>query len=132
MLVAYELHTYRDGVWKIDSVFDDKDLAILEAQRVERSGRCSGLRVIEETFDQATNKTVTRTVYRSTKAEKINAEVAAEKKGGGIVVAPPTKKESPQKPKDSFARTLIMAMGALMGIGVLALAAIFAINTLAK
>ena len=41
MMVVFEIHTFREGVWKIDSVFDDKDLAVNEAQRMERSSRYS-------------------------------------------------------------------------------------------
>ena len=33
---AFEIHTYQSGKWKIDSVFDDRDLAMFEAQRIDR------------------------------------------------------------------------------------------------
>lgn len=74
MMVVYELHTLRDRAWKIDSVFDDRDLAVLEARRIERSKHYSGVRVLEETVDQATNRTVSRTIYRSSKIETPPAE----------------------------------------------------------
>ncbi|MFT5539369.1 MAG: hypothetical protein ACI82H_000888 [Alphaproteobacteria bacterium] len=39
VLKVFEIHTFRSGVWKIDSVFDDRDLAIMEAGRMDRSKR---------------------------------------------------------------------------------------------
>lgn len=61
---AFEIHTYRGGKWKIDSIFDDRELAIFEAQRMDCSNRFPGLRVVEEIFDEAASKTTTRTIFR--------------------------------------------------------------------
>ncbi len=61
---SFELHTYKDGQWKIDSIFDDRELAIFEARRVEASNRYSGVRVIEEIFDEASDSITTRTLFR--------------------------------------------------------------------
>lgn len=70
---AFEIHTYQGGKWKIDSVFDDRDLALFEAQRMDGSGRYSGVRVIEELFVEHTQETKTRTIYRGSKVEAANA-----------------------------------------------------------
>jgi hypothetical protein len=35
-LKAFEIYTFRNGTWKIDSVFDDRDLALMEADRIDR------------------------------------------------------------------------------------------------
>lgn len=69
---AYEIHTFQNGRWKIDSVFDDKELALFEAQRMEGSGRFSGVRVVEEAFDENNQKTSARTIFRGSKATKAN------------------------------------------------------------
>lgn len=70
---AFEIHTFQGGKWKIDSVFDDRDLAMFEAQRMDESGRYSGVRVIEEIFVEQTQQTKTRTIYRGSKIEAHNA-----------------------------------------------------------
>ena len=70
---AYEIHTFAGGKWKIDSVFDDRDLALFEASRMEESGRHAGVRVIEEEFEESTQKTRVRTIYRGSKLESSNA-----------------------------------------------------------
>ncbi len=71
-MVAYEIHTYRDGRWKIDSVFDNRELAVFEAKRVDRSGRVSGVRVIEEVYDEITKKSSIRTIFRGSKVSESN------------------------------------------------------------
>lgn len=72
-LRAYEIHTFASGKWKIDSVFDDRELALFEATRMEDSGRHAGIRVVEEEFDEITEKTRIRTIYRGSKLESSNA-----------------------------------------------------------
>lgn len=80
MMVVYELHTYSNSAWKLDSVFDDRDLAVLEARQVEHSKQFTGVRVLEETLDDASNRTISRTIYRSTKAEPPHA-IAVQRQG---------------------------------------------------
>lgn len=70
---AFEIHTFQGGKWKIDSVFDDRELALYEAQRMDESGRYTGVRVVEEVFVETTQQTKTRTIYRGTKVEETNA-----------------------------------------------------------
>jgi len=81
-LRAYEIHTFTGGKWKIDSVFDDRDLALFEATRMKESGRHAGIRVVEEEFDELTQKTRMRTIYRGSKAE--HADTAALEKAKEI------------------------------------------------
>lgn len=70
---AFEIHTYQGGKWKIDSVFDDRDLALFEAHRMDQSEQYSGIRVVEEICVEATQQTKTRTIYRGSKVEAENA-----------------------------------------------------------
>ena len=70
---AFEIHTYQGGKWKIDSVFDDRDLALFEAHRMDGSGRYSGVRVVEEIFVEQTQETKSRTIFRGSKIEAANA-----------------------------------------------------------
>jgi hypothetical protein len=130
MMVVFEIHTFRDGVWKIDSVFDDKELAVVEAQRMERAGRYSALRVVEESFDEATERGNTRTVYRSTKVDKVNTETA-ERRKAPPTIAPPPRKPIPKKAKASFTRMMIMACLTLGAIVIAGLGIMYALHTLA-
>ncbi len=69
---SFEIHTFQSGRWKIDSVFDDKDLALFEAQRMDESGRYSGVRVVEEAIDNRNRRMKPRTVFRGTKVTQAN------------------------------------------------------------
>lgn len=66
---AFEIQTYREGRWKIDAVFDDRELALFEAKRMDDGNRFSGVRVIEETYEEASDKTTSRTIFRGGRAQ---------------------------------------------------------------
>jgi hypothetical protein len=81
---AFEIHTFRDGKWKMDSVFDDRELAVYEAKKIAAGSRYSGVKVVEENFDESTNLTVVRTVFRGGAAKSGRARKSAAKaKGAG-------------------------------------------------
>ncbi|MCH8918151.1 MAG: hypothetical protein E2O90_03010 [Alphaproteobacteria bacterium] len=65
-LTVFEIHILRDDGWKIESIYDDRELAVMEGERMGRSPRYKVVRVVEETFDEETEKASTRTIYRST------------------------------------------------------------------
>ena len=118
-MILFEIHTFRDGTWKIDSVFDDKDLATYEAQRMEKGGRFSAVRVIQETYDEETQRTSTRTVYRSTKVDRMNVE-GERQRAKPLLVAPPPRPPKPKKPGIStIAMVLTLSAIVLGGIAVL-------------
>lgn len=73
-MVSFELHTYLGGNWKIDSIFDDRALAMSEAKRIEERGRTAAVRVVEEIYDEVTRDVQSRTIYRSTKLDSQNNE----------------------------------------------------------
>ncbi len=82
-MISYELHTLRKGTpgnkWKLDSVFEDRELAIHEATLTDDSDNFSGVRVIEERYDEQADKTKTTVVFRGgSKFNEAKARVAAE------------------------------------------------------
>ena len=91
---AFEIHTYQGGKWKIDSVFDDRDLAMLEAQRMDGSGRFSAVRVVEEVFSEKTQETKTRTIFRGSKVDGAN-NAELEKSRNARQNAPEPRKKRP-------------------------------------
>lgn len=129
VLKVFEIHTFRSGVWKIDSVFDDRDLAIMEADRMDRSKRFSAVRVIEETFDDETEKGNTRTIFRSTKAQHINtANQTRQKQGLKVAAAPPPPKFV--KKKKTIGSQLVIAAFVLVAIAVGGIGVLEVLNSL--
>lgn len=67
MLVAYEVQTYENGTWQIASVHEDKELALMEARRMEEGLRRRETRVVEEMHDEESGKTRSKIVYATPK-----------------------------------------------------------------
>ena len=55
--ISYELHTWENGVWKVQLVFDDKQEALIEARRIEEGVRPRETRVVEEECDESSGIT---------------------------------------------------------------------------
>ena len=87
---SYELHTLKDGKWKIDSVFDDQETALHEARRAQSANRYTTIRVIEEDYDHLSNQTATRTVFRADGGNSTDTKSAPQRQarkapaGGGF------------------------------------------------
>jgi len=93
-MIAYELHTLRNGRWKMDSVFDDRDLAISQATQADDRKRYASLRLIEENFDEATETATTRVIFRGGTA--VNPAVKT--------LPPPVEKHNTAAPKAAAGR----------------------------
>jgi len=76
----FELQTYANGVWKIDSVYDDRKIALYEAQRLQQSGRHSAIRIVEEQLNHRTGNYFPKTIFRATKTDDANAEALERRK----------------------------------------------------
>ena len=80
---SFEIRTFNSGKWKMDSVFDDRNLAIDEAKKIDTGARYLGVRVVEENYDEATDQVTSRTLFRggAAKGEKALNPVASAKSG---------------------------------------------------
>src|SRR4029079_2346088 len=67
---SYEVQIFREKRWRIDSMFDDKSLALYEARRMNDSGRYVCVRVVEEYFDEVTGQAKLSTIYRGGRIEQ--------------------------------------------------------------
>lgn len=132
MMVVYEIHTHRDGTWKIDSVFDDKDLAVLEATRLERSNRHPAVRVVEETVDEATDHKVTRTIYRTAKGEPVAPKSEPRKVPTTLNVNRPPEVIKSEKPISSASRWFVVGVLTVAAVIFCSLGAVYALNALAR
>ena len=103
---SFELQIYKDGKWKMDSVFDDRTCAIDEARKADESNRNAGVRVIEENYDEASNLTTTRTLFRGgvARGQKAQNPVSKAKVNskGGIGQEPDHKDRRKRHSKKTF------------------------------
>ena len=130
-IVAYELQTYGGGQWKIDSIFDDRTLALHEAQSLDRSGRHSGVRVIEEVFDPNEGETKVRTIFRGSRAldasqsalhktikNRRETTVSNREKKAAMPPRAQRQRPVPQKKKSGMIGVMLTGTGlAIVGVG---------------
>ena len=133
---ALEIHTYQSGKWKIDYVFDDRDLALFDAQHMDESGRYTGIRFIEEIYVESTQETKIRTIFRGSKVEAANAEQSrkskqtrvnagkAKKKQAEVVQRKAAAKRRKIKKKSSPVRLIVIMLFIVIAAG----AAMFGLN----
>ena len=62
--VSFEVYSLREGHWNLDSVYDDRGLALEEARHLFRRRREKGVKVVKENYDDETNKSIPTTIYR--------------------------------------------------------------------
>lgn len=79
LLRSFEIQLYGSGEWKINSVFDDSELACFEARRMFSSGLYSGIRVVEDEYDDDTGATKTKTIFNTNKVKRHNAKAVTER-----------------------------------------------------
>ena len=68
--VSYELLSFKGGSWVIDSVYDNRDVALQEARRLLEGRHQKGVKVIEETYDADTDNSRARVVFSRQKGEE--------------------------------------------------------------
>ena len=61
---TFEIQIYENGRWIINAIFDDRQLALFEAKRMEDNGRFSGrIRVVQEIYFELDNSAQSQTVH---------------------------------------------------------------------
>jgi hypothetical protein len=133
--IAYELHSFTAGRWKIQGFFDDRDLAISEAHRMEEARRFPAVRVVEERFDPESGGYKSRTVYRSSAVDQHNDAALKERAETRREVAATRtdrrdkrdKRDKNAKPQSTSPALTMIALKAVL-LFAIGFAAIWAIN----
>ncbi len=60
---TYELQVYQNGSWQFDSYYDNKDLVLSEAERINAAGRYLGVRVLVEKFNEERQSSSFSTIF---------------------------------------------------------------------
>lgn len=120
MLVAYEIQSYQAGNWKIEAIFDDRQLAIIDAERMDKAGRYSAVRVVEESHDDVSGKTSNKIIFSSSKLDEHNKQAtnlqAAVRREVGAARA---KREEAARPKTKRAAAQKKSGPSLVLLGLL-------------
>ena len=68
--VSFEVYSLREGHWNLDSVYDDRGLALEEARHLFKRRREKGVKVVKENYDDETNKSIPTTIFHEGEAVK--------------------------------------------------------------
>ncbi len=119
--VSYELLSFRGGSWVIESVFDQKDVALQEARRLLEGRHQTGVKVIEETYDADTDNTTARIVFsRQRGEEKSRYRLPKEKSKTDSEAAPAARRKQGDPAFLNYILILVFSVGGIL-FGVIAL-----------
>jgi hypothetical protein len=65
----FEIYSFKGGVWLLDSVHDDKNMAIHQGRMLIASPHHMAISVIEESDDGVTDNTMSKIIYKEKKGE---------------------------------------------------------------
>ncbi|MEE9544010.1 MAG: hypothetical protein V3V55_00235 [Rhodospirillales bacterium] len=119
--ISYEIYSYKSGNWVIDSVHDDKAMALHQAKLLIGSPHHIGIRVIEESYDEASDKTVSKVIFKKQKTGTRKPKPPKKEKKEAVRPAVPA--ASVKKP-DSFTKRLVFLLLAVCGIGLVLVAVV--------
>jgi len=112
--VSYEIYSFKNGNWMLDSVHDDKNMAIHQGRMLIASPHHMAIRVIEESYDEASDNTMSKIVYKEQKGgedEKPKRVPSNKSKGTD------KKTKRKKKKKGSASKSLMILVLSVGGIG---------------
>ncbi len=111
--VSFEVYSLRGGHWNLDSVYDDRGLALNEARHLFKRRREKGVKVVKENYDDETNKSMPTTIYREGEGVKKHISKVLEKTNQRQRIEPsrPKKEDAP-----GFVRHVVILVLSIGGI----------------
>ncbi len=119
--VSYEvLSTSRGENWIIQSVYDDRDVALYEARSLLENRHLKAVKIIQETYDDETDKTISRTIFNEARgAAKAKAKPQAQEEAAGAPAAAAVGRKTGES---DFIKYLIILVLSIGGIALMILA----------
>ncbi len=134
MSVSYEVYAYKGGKWAIDSVYDDRDMALYEARLLLNSRFLKAVQVVEERYNDNTMESTTKVIFRQRKAgeaPKPKNKRPQKKPGERIRTIQPRKKKEKKKMSMGMYLTLMSVLIGGIGMGLIFLM-VYLLETVAK
>jgi hypothetical protein len=76
----FEIHALRAGKWKIDSIMDDKELAVEAAKALARRNGVEAVRIVREMYNQQKGEFARRTIFHTSRQQEMIAAETERKK----------------------------------------------------
>ena len=121
-ITAFEVQSFRNGNWKIETITDSKDMALHQAEQVIMNPAVAKVRVVEEAYDQASDEQKFRIVFLRDK-KVANRPAATPAPAKTQEVAPPPELSAAKSPRFGGASLVALSVkfGAIIcaGIGII-------------
>ncbi|NQU56114.1 MAG: hypothetical protein HQ513_02690 [Rhodospirillales bacterium] len=110
--VSFEIYSFKGGNWMLDSVHDDKNMAIHQGRMLIASPHHMAIRVVQETYDEASDNTTSKIIYKEQKGgdDEKQKPKSSKKKD-------PAKKRKRKKKKKGSSKSLMILVLSVGGIG---------------
>jgi len=113
--ISYELLSFRDGSWIIESIYENRDVALQEARRLLEGRHQKGVKVIEETYDADTDNTTVRIVFSRQKGgEKSRHKSREEKSRTASKAAPAARRKQGDPDFMKYILILVFSIGGIL------------------
>ena len=83
---TFEIYSFKNGDWMIDSVHDDKQMALHQARMLLESPHHMAIRVLQEVYDDEIDKSMSSVVFKQQKGDEKRKKTS-----------PPAKKKKSKK-----------------------------------
>ncbi len=116
---SFEIYSFKNGDWMLDSVHDDKNMAIHQGRMLIASPHHMAIRVIEESYDDVTDNTMSKIIYKEQKGG--DDEEKPKKKSSTKPKRPNIKGKKKKKKKKGKSMMMIVLSIGVISLGLLAL-----------
>jgi len=113
--ISFEILSYKDGNWKIQTVCDNKAEAIAQAREILETRHSRGVKVIEEKYDEENDKTLSKIVFKEEKGVD-KPKKRLPKKAASAKVEGPHRTIKKKKARGSSTGTIVKLVVILGGI----------------
>ncbi len=87
--VSYEVLSTRGDKWTIESIYDDREVAVYEARTLLENRHLKAVKIVQETYDDEDDRTTTRTIFNEARgAAKGKPKPATEEETKDASAAP--------------------------------------------
>ncbi len=121
--VSYEVLSTRGDNWMIESVYDDREVALYEARTLLDNRHLKAVKVVQETYDDEADRTITRTIFNEARgAAKGKPKPATQEETKDAPAAPAAPAVGRKKDGSEVIKYLIILVLSIGGIALVMLA----------
>ncbi len=118
--VLFEVLSTRGDSWTIESVYDDRVVALYEARSIRENRHLKAVKVILEIYDDETDRTISRTIFNEARgAAKAKAKLQAQEEAANVPAGAAVGRKTGES---DFIKYLIILVLSLGGIALVMLA----------